>query len=282
MFTEVVFYQGEHLLLAHQMERELRFAIFLPVDTVPDVVIPMDLTQARHLLLKNPSGLEGGLTWNLFNTYVFHEGKNYTGLGVSRFSLDDLMGYDELVNYTIIDFLYDNQGMLPWRSRFPRTAREKVDFSARYRAQVQAQLAASLYVPFFKGSFEGCTLHLVERGKLDFNGVINHSFDGEAQPVGENGRLFKDHFFRADLTQNGEYVDLQLAWNKDGSPCREVATFTLESDAGYLPKTKVTTDSEGKARFKVMPLGLDTGDLIKVKVNCTHYSNIGSIEIVVP
>lgn len=282
MFTEVVFYQGDTLLLAHQKERELRFAVFLPDYGFQEGTDQINIDQARQLILEDPTHLVGGLVWNLYNVHVKHEGKNYLGLGVSRFSLDDLMGYDELVNYTIIDFLYDNQGMLPWRSRFPRTAREKVDFSARYRAQAQAQLAASLYVPFFKGSFEGCTLHLVERGKLDFNGVVSHSFDGEAQPVGENGRLFKDYFFRADLTQNGEYVDLQLAWNKDGSPCREVATFTLESDAGYLPKTKVTTDSEGKARFKVMPLGLDTGDLIKVKVNCIHYSNIGSIEIVVP
>jgi hypothetical protein len=60
-------------------------------------------------------------------------------------------------------------------------------------------MAASLAIPFAKGSFEGCTLHLVNHGLVDFNNKIDYTFDGEKNPIS-----VQSYFFHAKLSRDGK------------------------------------------------------------------------------
>lgn len=51
----------------------------------------------------------------------------------------------------------------------------------------------------------------------------------------------------------------------------------LESDAGYLPKRRLTTAADGTGSFAIEALGLTPGDRIAVKLNTEHYTAIGKI-----
>ncbi len=66
-------------------------------------------------------------------------------------------------------------------------------------------------------------------------------------------------------------------WNGDGAPCAHELALKLESDAGYLPKRRLTTDMNGAGSFAVEALGLSPGDQIAVKINTEHYTAIGKI-----
>ena len=60
-------------------------------------------------------------------------------------------------------------------------------------------------------------------------------------------------------------------------PAPMTLALKLESDAGYLPKRRLTTDASGAGSFAVEALGLSPGDQIAVKINTEHYTAIGKI-----
>jgi hypothetical protein len=68
-----------------------------------------------------------------------------------------------------------------------------------------------------------------------------------------------------------------LRWNGDGMACTHAIALKLESDAGYLPKRRLVTASDGTGSFGVQAIGLSSGDRITVKLNAAHYTAIGKI-----
>jgi hypothetical protein len=72
-------------------------------------------------------------------------------------------------------------------------------------------------------------------------------------------------------------VPIALRWNGDGAPCAHALALKLDSDAGYLPKRRLTTNASGVGSFAIEALGLSTGDQIAVKINTEHYTAIGKI-----
>ena len=104
--------------------------------------------------------------------------------------------------------------------------------------------------------------------------------------IPNDGQWFKQFYFHAvasdpavlSVPAGGRAeVPIALRWNGDGAPCAHALALKLDSDAGYLPKRRLTTDANGVGNFVVEALGLSPGDLIAVKINTEHYTAIGKI-----
>lgn len=206
-------------------------------------------------------------------------------IGVSHFSFDDIMGLDEVVDYSIIDIYSSNDNPLPWTSRLASTKDEKILFSSRYRDMNRFEQLVSIYMPFNTGNLNDCVIHLVQHDKLICNMEFNHKFNGNDFPIGPNGgAIWRDFFYHADLdvisqNENEARIKLKLRWNKDESPCEKKTDIFIESDSGYIPVRKLKTDENGECEFTVMFLGLPENHIFNVKVGTKHFSAIGKIEI---
>ena len=204
--------------------------------------------------------------------------------GRSYVFLDGMRGHDEITDHALIDIMTDNAGFpKPWRNRFAQSAREKVDLSFRHRARTQAANALVIFMPI-KGPLSSArTEILCNQDPILLNGTtVAGRIDDETIP--NDGQWFKQFYFHAMATETvtlpaggRAHVPIALRWNGDDAPCAHELVLKLESDAGYLPKRRLTTDTSGAGSFAVEALGLNPGDQIAVKINTEHYTAIGKI-----
>jgi hypothetical protein len=204
--------------------------------------------------------------------------------GRSYVFLDGMRGHDEITDYALIDIMTDAQGFpLPWRNRFAQSAREKVDLSFRHRARVQAANALVIFLPI-KGPLSSARIEILcDQDPILLNGTtIAGRIDDATIP--NDGQWFKQFYFHAVATETvtvpaegRAHVPIALRWNGADAPCAHELALKLESNAGYLPKRRLTTDASGAGSFAVEALGLSTGDQIAVKINTEHYTAIGKI-----
>lgn len=204
--------------------------------------------------------------------------------GRSYVFLDGMRGHDEITDHALIDIMTDNAGFpQPWRNRFAQSAREKVDLSFRHRARTQAANALVIFMPI-KGPLSSARIEILcNQDPILLNGTtVAGRIDDATIP--NDGQWFKQFYFHAVATETvtlpaggRSHVPIALRWNGDGAPCAHELALKLESDAGYLPKRRLTTDSNGAGGFVVDALGLSPGDQIAVKINTEHYTAIGKI-----
>ena len=205
--------------------------------------------------------------------------------GRSYVFLDGMRGHDEITDHALIDIMTDNAGFpQPWRNRFAQSAREKVDLSFRHRARMQAANALVIFMPI-KGPLSSARIEILcNQDPILLNGTtVAGRIDDATIP--NDGQWFKQFYFHAVAAAGavtvpaGGRVNLPIAlrWNGDGAPCAHALALKLESDAGYLPKRRLTTDTSGAGIFAVEALGLSPGDQIAVKINTEHYTAIGKI-----
>jgi hypothetical protein len=204
--------------------------------------------------------------------------------GRSYIFLDGMVGHDELTDYALIDIMTDNNGFpLPWRNRFAQSAREKVDYSFRHRARTQASNALVIFMPI-AGPLSGARVELLcDQDPILLNGTsVAGRIDDATIP--NDGIWFKQFYFHAQgpasvTVPAGGWADIpvHLIWNKSEAPCAKALKLKLDSDAGYLPKRRLTTDAQGQGSFAVEAIGLSPGDRIAVKINTEHYTAIGKI-----
>lgn len=214
------------------------------------------------------------------------EGGSY--IGTSTMGTSGMIGYDEIVDYSILDILLNHEGMpMPWRNRFAQSKTEKVDFSFRFRAINQVSNGLVVFMPFATEDLTEARVELLcEQDPILLNGTFVTDRYPDAD-IPNDGIWFKQWFFSAQpLTPSltvtaGGSVDIpfKLTWNKDGSDCARATRFKVEADAGYLPKTRAFTDANGQGMVRVQALGLQSGDRIKVKLNAEHYSSVGSFTV---
>jgi hypothetical protein len=102
--------------------------------------------------------------------------------------------------------------------------------------------------------------------------------------IPNDGQWFKQFYFHTVATETvtvpaggRAHVPIALRWNIDGAPCAHALALKLDSDAGYLPKRRLTTDTSGAGSFAIEAPGLSPGDQIAVKINTEHYTAIGKI-----
>jgi len=205
--------------------------------------------------------------------------------GRSYVFLDGMRGHDEITDHALIDIMTDNAGFpQPWRNRFAQSAREKVDLSFRHRARMQASNALVIFMPI-KGPLSSARIEILcDQDPILLNGTIVAGRIDDAT-IPNDGQWFKQFYFHA-VAAAGAFtvpaggraeVPIALRWNGDGAPCAQELALKLESDAGYLPKRRLSTDASGTGSFDVEALGLSPGDQIAVKINTEHYTAIGKI-----
>ena len=246
-------------------------------------------SELRSYLETPPSlGNKAGFVDLAFNETLIPDlpGTEYGGIykGRSYVFADGMHGLDEFVHHSLIDIAIGNNGQpLPWRNRFAQSAREKVDLSYRHRARTQIANALVIFMPI-KAPFDQLRVEILcNQDPILLNDTIIAGRIDDSQ-IPKDGQWFKQFYFHAVATSAatvpaGGRVDvpITLRWNGDGAPCAYELTLKLESDAGYLPKRRLTTDMSGTGSFAVEALGLSLGDQIAVKINTEHYSAIGKI-----
>lgn len=265
----------ESVLVARVSNGELVIARFFPVGErgiEPDrVVFPED--QIVSVIHRGATDIVMRRT----------DGALYKCGDVGGFSFADKMGDEEVVDYSVIDIIAANGASgLVWKSRLPSTSLAKIGTSQRWRSVTGERRIATIYIPFNTRSLADTTIFLVNSG----GGVICNqelvTVDDQA-PIGDAPN-WTSYFYHADLKHaylpdGSILVNLQLRWNRDSSICRGRTALLIESSAGYLPRRRVETDEGGAASFKLMPLGLERGEKIAVKVNSTHFTKIGFFEL---
>ena len=69
--------------------------------------------------------------------------------------------------------------------------------------------------------------------------------------------------------------------DSDGKAIKKEVTLYLESTGGYLPKTRLETDANGIGEFKVQALGLESGDMFKIKIGFRNFTGMTDVEYTV-
>lgn len=213
---------------------------------------------------------------------VRHSGAIYMRQAVATHSYDGVLGFDELVDYTVLDLYKDGN---VWEPRLPDTKNVKLIYSSRVRDFQRRRLLASLYIRFATGNLSETVLHLVNKGGcLVTDLTANHTFDGTTVPVGPGGAKWLEYFWHAEVRESARndgaiVFDVSLKNNRDDSACERATRLEISSDAGYLPRRFITTDEQGRAQFVLIPTGLAAGERVKVKLSATHFTNIGSASV---
>jgi hypothetical protein len=195
-----------------------------------------------------------------------------------------MRGQDELVPYALIDLAVGADGRpLSWRNRFARSAREKIDTSFRYRAREGISNALVIFLPVVVPFDQARIEVLCQIPPILLNGTVQAGTVDDAT-IPKDGLWYKQFYFHAlgpemvAIPAGGRVeVPVALKWNADGAPFGHAMALKLESDAGYLPKRRLSTASDGTGGFAVEALGLAVGDRIAVKLNTEHYTAIGKI-----
>lgn len=269
-------------------------AVFAPCDAgegIRDGIAVMPWSELEAALSTPATDVSGAGFVDLRGNGIFVPdlpGCPYGGIykGRSYLFLDGMRGHDEITDHALIDIMTDNAGFpQPWRNRFAQSAREKVDLSFRHRARMQASNALVIFMPI-KGPLSSARVEILcDQDPILLNGTtVAGRIDDATIP--NDGQWFKQFYFHALATETlavpaggRAEVPIALRWNGDGAPCAHELTLKLESDAGYLPKRRLTTDMSGAGSFAVEALGLSPGDQIAVKINTEHYTAIGKITL---
>lgn len=106
----------------------------------------------------------------------------------------------------------------------------------------------------------------------------------ESPEMFEANGLFIDYFPKFSLTekerkQDGTIVVEATCLHQDGTPNDRELSLYVDSSSGYLPKRKIPITH--KVIFTIMPLGLNSGDEILVKVGYRFWQNLSSLKLVV-
>jgi hypothetical protein len=194
-------------------------------------------------------------------------------------------GEDEYCDYSVLDLYFRRSH---WHSRFVDTKINKAKYSSRLRNINQSFIIGTLCVPF-KNEWEHKNLIMyVNRNNLitDIE-IASVTVDPAPAPVDNFTATWHQYMWGVNIVEKSRDADnsiefsAQLIWNNDGSNCEHATKMWVETDAGFVPKKNVFFDDKGQATFKIMPLGLTSGDQIKVKLNSSVYSGINSISVTV-
>lgn len=214
----------------------------------------------------NSIGIETEENWRFANACMLDLSAGYgsgerSAHAMWRFDLNDL-------------------GMVP-RNSFAETFNEK---SVNWVANRRSPRHAVLYLPFTSSSptSEEATLQIFT-GNPSLVTVLSGE-PTEIVTLDDIHRMRdKEGLFLPGLTltrssvheTDGIVFDVEISW---GGKIPETETAFVSTTAGYISKQRVTL-TNGKGRFKWMPIGLDSGDQATVQAGFRLFSGIASEEV---
>jgi len=205
------------------------------------------------------------------------EGRTFEPLGGVCLDLDSTLGMAEWSDYGNWVFPLDNQGApgTPF-NRYIETTITKAR-TPRLLQLKKVNCALQVYVPFGACDFSNCSFSIALHPDYGMVGNLDPGAEVTfAEVLKGASRAFPKLAISgpAEVAIDGSaLLTLSLKTSsgtliKDASP-----QVYLEQTAGYMPKCRVVPQ-DGKAQFKVMALGLDVGDTIRVKAGFRHYGGL--------
>ena len=217
---------------------------------------------------------------NKIGTYVY--------VGSSLFDMAAEFGAHEMCDYALFELVVTGENgmprLSPWRNRWNFTKNLKTPHSFRWRGHDSATLVGVVFVPFKKDSLDDLRCEC-----LSSEAPVIVGFDvGESthdDTVPSDGLYWHNFYWTVVADGNppvltpGATITLpiKLAWIK-GADCAGNTTLDVETDAGYIPKRRISV-VDGKGAVEISALGLKTGDAIKLKFGVGSFTGISSIVI---
>ena len=202
------------------------------------------------------------------------------------FDLSDLLGADEVVDYSRFEIPVDAEGMLStWDNRLITSRWDKNEYGRRNRAKRGVGIACYVWMPLATGSFHDCRIILPLSGAFGFGGTADPVLVPEAEAPSD-ARGYLRFYWSAQvpeyLTVTPEAwieIPVQLVENADGTPLAHSTRLKLEALSGYLPQTRVTTNDQGAAVIRAAAFGLRPGETLSFKINTDHYTAVGRVDV---
>jgi len=203
--------------------------------------------------------------------------RTYEPLGGVCLDLDSALGIAEWSDYANWVFPLDQQGApgTPF-NRYIETTNTKAR-TPRLLQLKKVNCALQIYVPFGSCDFANCSFSIALHP--DF-GMIGNLDPGAkvtfAEVLKGASRAFPKLAISGptEVTADGSALLTLSLKTISGTLIRDaMPQVYIEQTAGYLPKSRLVPQ-DGKAQFKVMALGLEVGDSIRVKAGFRHYGGL--------
>lgn len=224
-----------------------------------------------------------------------------TKINGSRIGLPDVVWV--LGAYQVLDFDYDKYGSgersarSMWKFSFGNSNGVPVNaYSQTYFSKSPLRVAqrrynadAILFLPF-KATLpcdEDATLHLFapNAGLVSFialpeGSTVEQLTIAEVSKRKADGEVFPDLTISAPTTaysSNGIEATVTCSWRNGGNVPDGEEVF-IETSAGYVSKQRAKLVN-GQAKFKFIPLGLESGDVAKIQVGFRLFTGLAEAEI---
>jgi hypothetical protein len=146
------------------------------------------------------------------------------------------------------------------------------------------QIVGQIYIPFKDSSSDEYAIRLNVKDE-DASKLLE--LIPNAVEVENTEEAFKEFYYEnsprlkvANTSSAGEWtkIKVQLTLNGNNVSKSDVRIFA-KSASGYIANREVYTDANGTAEFKVLPYGLEQGEIMKAEFGFKYVSNIVSKDV---
>lgn len=166
------------------------------------------------------------------------------------------------------------------------TSQTKMGGMAFVKYKLKAKHIGQIYIPFKDSSFDEYTirLNIKEEDVSKFLEVIPNAVE-----VKNTEEAFKEFYYAnspilkvINTSNAGEWTKIKVQLTLAGNDVSKSGVrIFAKSASGYIANREVYTDANGTAEFKVLPYGLEQGEIMKAEFGFKYYSNVVSTDVVV-
>jgi hypothetical protein len=212
----------------------------------------------------------------------------YSSLGLDKSGVDKYLEYPTRLlseGNNIYLTLDNNNNLFKPIFKTIETYQTKMGGMEFIKYTVTKNHVGQIYVPFKDSSDDEYAIRLNIKEE-DVSKLLELVPD--AVEVANTEEAFKEFYYSnspslkvVDTSDAGEWtkikVQLTLAGNNVSKS--DVRVFA-KSSSGYIANREVYTDANGTAEFKVIPYGLEQGEIMKAEFGFKYYSNLASKDVV--